>query len=336
MALILSEIESDVFNRKVARFETNLLKTYEFQQQLIENSIDICRLKVNSADLSNYDALSQLSVPFQFCGSILKYKMDFFNLPKPSYKNDNLEFEVYNASSQKGVLKKLIEATFVDDPIGYYKHNLLSNIITKEQEVQCMSNWYVQNCDFEKNKMVLMKKAGEYVGYISIFKTADDVVNTPIAGVLPKFQGQKMFDDLRTYRHIFCSENNIQYGTAGARIENNYSQQTFINDGMQQISNEAIYIVTPFLSKDVDVKPFKTEYCLTDIEAFQKINKQHNIIFFNDTKMGSYSKKSLIIREGTISSCKISAPINVKDKKLVVVQYFDDKDKLCLLNWFER
>jgi len=326
MALVLSEIESDIFECKVARFEAGVLKTRNFQQQLIDQSIDFCRLKVNSANLENYAALAQLNIPYQFCGSILKYKMDFFNLPKPAYKNKGLSFEVYNPANQQKILDDLIEDTFIDDPIGYYKNHLLAQIFTKQQEVQCMSKWYVQHCDLQKNKMVLMKQGDEYIGYISIFTTNNNAVNTPIAGVLPKFQGQKMFDDLRTYRHLYCLENNIQYGTAGARIENNYSQQTFINDGMKQVANEAIYIVTPFLSLDGKSEIFKTEHILSDVEVFQKLN---------ETELHTYTKKSLRIKEEAILSCKISIPINLKDKKLVVVQYFNTKDELCLVNWFE-
>ena len=117
MALVLSEIESDVFNCNVARFETDVLKTCDFQQQLIDNSIDFCRLKVNSACLENYSALAQLSMPSQFCGSILKYKMDFFNLPKPTYKNEGLVFEVYDPTAQQDVLCHLIGNTFSTDPV---------------------------------------------------------------------------------------------------------------------------------------------------------------------------------------------------------------------------
>jgi len=336
MALVLSEIESDIFKCKVARFETDVLKTSDFQQQLIDQSIDFCRLKVTSTNLENYTALAQLNIPLQFCGSILKYKMDFFNLPKPVYKNKGLSFEVYDPSNQQKILCSLIKETFITDPIGYYKNHLLAQILTKQQEVQCMSKWYIQHCDLKKNKMVLMKQGDEYIGYISIFRTENDIVNTPIAGVLPKFQGQKMFDDLRTYRHLYCLENSIQYGTAGARIENNYSQQTFINDGMKQVSNEAIYIVTPFLSKDANCTHVKTKRILTDIEIFHKLNEQHDILFLDYAEMHTYSKRSLKIKEETITSCKISIPINVDDKKLAVVQYFDSKERLCLVNWVEN
>jgi len=335
MALVLSEIESEIFRCKVARFETDILNTYDFQQQLIEHSIDFCRLKVNSAHLENYEALVKLCVPHQFCGSILKYKMDFFNLPKPSYKNKNLIFEVYDPSTQQTVLAQLIQNTFITDPIGYYKNHILSKILRRQQEVQCMSKWYVKNCDENKNKMILMKADDEYIGYISMFQKNSNLVDTPIAGVLPKFQGRKMFDDLRTYRHLYCIENGIQYGTAGARIENNYSQQTFINDGMKQISNEAIYIVTPFFNKDADGIVIKHKDSLTDKDLFQSL-KQLGVHFLKDAKIGAYSKRSLWIKDGIIANCKVSIPVDVDDKKLVVVQYFDAEEKLCLINWLEN
>lgn len=261
--------------------------------------------------------------------------MDFFNLPKPSYKNKNLVFEVYNPSTQQTTLAQLIQNTFVTDPIGYYKNHILSKILRREQEVQCMSRWYVKNCNESKNKMILMKVDDKYIGYISIFQKKSNLVDTPIAGVLPKFQGQKMFDDLRTYRHLYCLENNIQYGTAGARIENNYSQQTFINDGMQQISNEAIYIVTPFFNKNANGMGIKYEDFLTDKDLFISL-KQFGFNFLNDAKIGAYFKRSLWIKNGIIASCKVSIPVDVNDKKLVVVKYFDAEEKLCLINWLEN
>jgi len=335
MALVLSEIESEIFKCKAARFETDVLKTNNFQQQLIDNSIDFCRLKVNSANLKNYSALAQLSMPNQFCGSILKYKMDFFKLPKPAYKNKGLAFEVYNPISQQDILCNLIENTFITDPIGYYKNHLLSTIITKQQEVKCMAHWYVKHCDDSQNKMILMKIGDQYIGYISIFQKESNLVNTPIAGVLPKYQGQKMFDDLRTYRHLYCLQNHIKYGTAGARIENNYSQQTFINDGMQQISNEAIYIVTPFLNKNDKILSIKTKNILPDNTVFKSLNEQLNIHFLKDYKIKTYTKKSLFVKHADLSDCSISMPVCSNDRKMVVVKYYDNEQALCLLNWFE-
>lgn len=328
---MLSDIESAVFNCKVGRAETNVLDAFNFEQSLIKQSIDFCRLKLDSSNLKNYRAIAQLNMPHQFCGSILKYKMDFFNLPKPFYKNKDLIFEVYNPSTQKNILRNLVEHTFINDPIGYYKNHLLSKILTKQQEVECMSKWYVKHCDDSKNKMVLMKSEDEYIGYISIFKTAEDIVNTPIAGVLPKFQGQKMFDDLRTYRHLYCLENKIQYGTAGARIENNYSQQTFIKDGMQQIGNEAIYIVTPFLGEKNNIIEGEINYILADYEIFDRTKD-----FLLDFKhLMSYSKTCLSVKKEAVVKYVISLPVNTDQKKILVVRYFNVSDELCLVNWLE-
>ncbi len=336
MALVLSDIESDTFDCKVGRAETSLLNTVNFEQSLIEQSIDFCRLKVNSADLNNYSALAKLNMPYQFCGSILKYKMDFFNLPKPSYKNKNLTFEVYKPSTQQNILANLVNETFINDPIGYYKNHLLSKILTKQQEVKCMAQWYAKHCDENINIMVLMKAGDQYIGYISIFKKEPNLVDTPIAGVLPKFQGQKMFDDLRTYRHLYCLENNIQYGTAGARIENNYSQQTFINDGMQQIANQSIYIVTPFLSKADSAKHTKANKLQADKTIFEQLHQQQGIHFFMEGDKQAYQKRSLYIKLSAIASYTLSVPVNLNDKKLVLVKYFDKAGALCLINWFEH
>jgi len=334
MSLKLSEIESNIFNCKIARFETDLLNSNNFQNQLIENNIDICRLKLNGAGVENYEALSKLNMPFQFCGSILKYKMDFFNLPKPSYKNSGLQFEIYNPTHQKEILKNLIEETFIKDPIGYYKNNLLAKIFTKQQEVECMSRWYVQNCNIENNKMILMKQQENYIGYISIFKTNDNMVDTPVAGVLPKFQGQNMFDDLRSYRFLYCLENDIQFGTAGARIENNYSQQTFINDGMKQIGNEAIYIVTPFLNNEAEKFSCTTNEVLSPKKCIQIVNEKFDQKQLNCNEL-KYSSKSYSVSNGEISKCTISIPVNAKDKSLFVLKYFNADDQLCVTNWFE-
>lgn len=145
-----------------------------------------------------------------------------------------------------------------------------------------------------------------------------------------------MFDDLRTYRHLYCLENNIKYGTAGARIENNYSQQTFINDGMKQTANESIYIVTPFLSKGNNDKHIKAKHVQTDKTIFEQLNQKYNIQFFDEGTQYAYKKRSLCIKTSTIESYTLSVPVNLKDKKLLVVKYFNEKGIICLLNWFER
>ncbi len=242
-----SKKESKNLNLKIGRIETENLQKRGFFQAVLKEEYDLIRLKIDSKHFDINHQIEKLGFPAYYCGSILRYHMHFFELTKPSFKIPNAEFVFYEQTHQQQLFDLICES-FRDDPVGYYKNPLISQLLSKDQEVASMANYYVEQMQDERNKMVFLKLDGLLVGFISIFYVEDGTIDTPISGVARKYRGMSVFDDLRSFRHKYCLENNIPLGLAGARSENFYSQKTFVRDGMVHVGNESIYQITPLLS----------------------------------------------------------------------------------------
>lgn len=333
-----SEQESDLLGLKIGRVELNHLDDTAFFKEIIKEEYDLIRLKVDSKHFNINHQIEKLGIPAYYCGSILKYEMYFFNLPSPSFYIKNAEFSFYT-SDQKQILYDLICDSFRADPLGYYKNPLISQFLTKEEEVHSMASFYVNQVEQEKNKMFFLKLDGNFAGFISIFEVEKGVVDTPISGVAQAYRGNHVFDDLRSYRHLYCLENNIPLGLAGARSENFYSQKTFVNDGMIHVGNESIYQITPLLSKQTDgclevqfsIQSKNLQGALAEFQA--KIIAEHKG-FISSDEFYLVAGRTCIVHPFYQSPqyyLKINTTIKSSNKMLTVSKVYDEHQEIQLV-----
>lgn len=246
--IFYSKQESNLLGLKIGRMQTAIFDKKKLFQKILNEEYDLIRLKVDSQYFDINHQIEKLGIPYYYCGNILRYEMHFFDLPEPIFKIPSAEFILYTPQYKK-LLFNMICESFEEDPLGYYKNPLVSLLLSKKEEVHSMASFYVEKMNNPKNKMFFLKMDKQLVGFISIFLIKEGVVDTPISGVIKSHRGKHVFDDLRSFRHQYCLNNNITLGLAGARSENFYSQKTFVKDGMIHVGSESIYQITPLLSK---------------------------------------------------------------------------------------
>ena len=241
--MLISSFESEFLGLKIGRYAGSELDVEKIKLAMLEEGLDLCRLKIPANIESLNTKLAALGFPIYFGGGIINFEMSFFDLKPGPYLTKEISFRKVEKADAE-ILRDLIYKSFINDPIGYHKIPGIEKYFTKEKEAACMAAWHVNCIGTEGQSMYLSELDETANGFIAVYDTGKNAVVTPIAGVLPDERGKDVFHDLRTFRHNFCLENNIPIGLAGARLDNFYSQKLFVNDGMTPLGVDLVYFIT--------------------------------------------------------------------------------------------
>ncbi len=264
--IVTSLNETERLGLKVGHLTTEALDPAALSAALIEGRFDLCRLKirVDHAPDSGVAALESAGFPYYHAGGILRYRVDYRRTRyRPRAPEDvGLEF-LHVDESNRPRLAALVRESFGDDPIGYYKTPWLAAIVSKDAELDCLIDYYLDGRVTEKLELIV-RKDGRDAGFI-VLSIDGGTVHTPLLGILPEMRGLALFHPMRDYIHSYASERGMRE-EEGARIDNLMSQNLFGQDGLEHVANETIFHVLPLLSRSVGY-PVKTEAAASELES---------------------------------------------------------------------
>ncbi len=242
--LLFSENESRILGYNIGRYDCSEIDIDLLKEEINKTKYDIIRIKTSVNDEYASLKLSQLGVPFYYNGSIRRYKVNCLEAPLPEYTSKGIHFVPYE-ESDANELYNLLQDTWGEYPIGYYRLPGLNGKISKEQELQCVYEYYKTYFVSEYNKMNrlwLMKNNDKTVGFIAL-TILPDMVDSTIAGIYKQYQNQRLFPNILRKIRSFCRENDLTYFVCGARNENIYSQRAFEHDYMKYYYGENVYCI---------------------------------------------------------------------------------------------
>lgn len=340
--VVFSETESRVLKLKVGRCNATDFDQNVLLHEMVTGSYDVCRLKVPSEDEMAALKLDSIGIPYSFSGSIRRYRTPIPEYPKASMRHPVLEFIPYNGEeAHDEILKFMLEETWGDYPIGYYRSPLLHNFCSKETEIESVFQFYRKfnnNQIYSQNSIMFMKDNGEFVGFFAL-NIVGDHLESHIGGIIRKHRRSGYFHDMLHYIRRFCVDNHLGHFVFGARNENAAVQKAFEQEGFNSIGSENVFHLAPFLSAAAGQEQHYLNQSFNDFQMLREhigrtvfslntalsdmpLSKQHHIRLCQE--------KSEIVGDH-FTTCKL---VDSETEQLIIAKVFDKKLKLINLSYF--
>ncbi len=325
-----SEIESGILGLRIARCNNDNFDEALLYNQIVAGKYDLCRVKVAAEDEMASNRLNQMGIPFFFSGSIRRYKTRIAEPPQGSYHYQDLVFEEYDGT-QSDLLRQMLVGTWGTYPLGYYRTPYLSQLVTKEKEIESVFQYYKKHnlrANYPNNTIMFIKHGDVHVGFFAL-NIVDGNLESHIGGILAPFRKSNYFLDMLRYIKEFCIREHLPYFIFGARNENAEVQRIFQFVGFTALGSENVFHVpslltyskTPVLEKQISLNSAPEDELLYK-EALA-IARQH---------LNSFRKVSFYLNKGdkdfnSHSDIKIqfTLPVMEKSSLLVVLKGADER-----------
>ena len=329
-----SATESIILGLKIGRCNTNFFDETELYNSILNDKYDLVRLKVCAEDEYAPMRLEKTGIPYFFSGSIRRYKTKILSKPEGSYNYPDLKWEQYDGSQEK-LLKDMLIDTWGDYPIGYYRSPYLSQLISKEMEIESVFQFY-KNANLPRNNpnngIVFIKHGDNYVGFF-----ATNIVNgnleSHIGGILKPYRKGGYFLDKLRYIKEMCVEKKLTHFVFGARNENSDVQRIFHHVGFQGIGSENTFHIASLLSHNM-LPPVYSEINLSGcfnkkiVEDISKINiLNNNSLFIKKYSTGFFYPP----KDHGILHVKYSFPITLEGETIVIVSSISETNETRFL-----
>lgn len=244
-----SDNESDLLNLRIGRCNAGLVESDRLMRQLVGGRYDLCRLRLPCTDETINERLDLLGMPYYFSGSIRRYKTPIKEKPAGKYIHTDLSFEFFDGSQDR-LLYDMIDGTWGDYPIGYYRTPYLNSLVSKKQETECLFRFYREANHpglNPENNMAFIRHGDNYVGFFAL-NHIDGHLESHIGGILKPWRNDGYFLDMQRYIKNYCIDHDLGEFWFGARNENSRVQTIFQMEGYLPVGTENVYHVLPLLN----------------------------------------------------------------------------------------
>ncbi|GIV35081.1 MAG: hypothetical protein KatS3mg031_2616 [Chitinophagales bacterium] len=334
-----SEIESRVLKMKVGRCNTTVFDEKTLFKQILQEEYDICRLRVSATDEMAPLKLSRMGLPYAFSGSIRRYKTLIDSPPPGEYLHKHLEYETYDGTQDR-LLKHMLTDTWGAYPIGYYRSPLLTRLVTRQKEIECVFQFYRKFNHFRHfpNNCILFirdKEIGEYVGFFALNKVSGNL-ESHIGGICKKYQQSGYFYDMLRFIKLYCLQHGLKHFLFGARNENTIVQKIFEKVGFRGVDTENVFHIAPLLSYSpkeplmqyIRPSPWNAEAILQKcirlmLPALSDLSHAKNLSF----------NLIQIAQQAPEGRCRVvmQQPLSTRDELLVVMKLYGSNGRLAAL-----
>lgn len=240
--------ESEFFGLKIGRADATNFQLAEFEASIKRDKFDVVRIRVDESDSQTIRQLRSLPYRCHDYGSIIKYELPVEGLTYSDYLNPEVSLKVYDGSDSDSV-KGIIVGGIAENPIGYWSTPGLESFISRDNEVEYLSEYYSNYYITPEKQLWFMEWNGTPVGFVAS-NFENGVMDTPLAVVLPEYRGKKLLHEIMISRNNYGIKHGLRLITNGARANNEASQHVFTKFGMQIIGQDKVYHILPMLSKN--------------------------------------------------------------------------------------
>lgn len=329
--------ETNLLNLKVGRCVANNFDTEILLKQILEEEYDICRLTVSADDENAIVKLEQSGLPYYYSGSITRYKTRVADLNESEFIHPDLQYEKYDGT-QNELLLNLLIGTWGTYPIGYYRTPFLNKLVTKEQEILCVFEFYKKHNlqkDYPNNTIMFIKHNENYVGFFAL-NIIDNRLESHIGGIVEPYRKDGYFFDMQEYIRRFCVENNLKYFAFGARNENRRVNGIFQKFGYVAVDADNVFHIVPLLTFSNDKKNSVSEQLVITNENTADVYTQifeiakKNAVDFINTATANYDFKISFLSKLFAGKYHIvtNFPVISDGENLLVTKIYNEEKKI--------
>ena len=216
--------ESNRFKLNVYRdiIDQGDIEVDKIHNEIIDNSIDLLILRVNSNLKHLHHQLNKLPYQVLHCDNLVYYKCDLFKNDISDIANQ-LKFVSFT-SEHKPILKTIVPEIFKD----YQNHYFSNPLLDKKNIIDGYIEWVISNSlteRFNDKLWIVYNSTNQVVGFAKCnYNEYESICEGVLFGVLPTFSNMGIYTDLIRYSKKFFREKGIQTMIVSTQL-NNYSVQ---------------------------------------------------------------------------------------------------------------
>lgn len=339
--LSFSANESELLGMRVGRCVSADFDDATLLARILEGQYDICRLTAVAGDEFAVSKLERMGLPYYYSGSITRYKTRVSDLPERNFIHNDLEYEPYDGTQQDLLLRLLI-GTWGSYPIGYYRTPFLRQLISKEQEIVCVCEFYKKHNlqrDYPNNTIMFIRHKENYVGFFAL-NIIDDRLESHIGGIVEPYREAGYFFDMQEYIRRFCLDHRLTYFCFGARNENRRVNGIFQQYGYRAVDADNVFHLVPMLSYSARTSGeiFKDSLKFSEdnleTQVLNIILRNHNHLPIHHHSRIQYK----LIRLQNIKRDKytvyVSTPVLNESECLLTIKLSDESGNLIVLGYY--
>jgi hypothetical protein len=242
-----SSIESGFSNLSVGRVEVSsgdVLERDKLLEAVNSFSLDLLRVRLPADYPSISNDLYKLGFPVFFSGGIRRFEVNCFTAPLGEI-DQKISFESFIGSEiQEKEFFDILNDTWGQYPIGYYKTPVLNLFFDKATELKCVFEFYrkFNNVQNDRCFLWLLRVDGAVIGFLALTKF-ENYVDSSIAGIHSSLRNKGYFKYILRFIRDFCRKNNLTFFRCGARLENLFSQRAFEKEFMYSVGYDYVFHV---------------------------------------------------------------------------------------------
>ena len=244
-----SKEESEFFGLRIGRAGAEGFNPEAFKNSISSNQFDVIRIRIDNENQEAIAGIQKLGYKTFHHGSIVKYELSVAGLSHSDFLNPEVTLRVYDGGDPESV-RKIIEGGSAKHPIGYWSTPGLENIVSRDNEVEYLAEYYSGLYKTAERQLWFMEWNGEPVGFVAS-NFENGIMDTPLAVVLPEYRGKKLLHEIMISRNNYGVKHGLRFITNGARKENPASQHVFTKFGMKTIGEDHVYHILPMLSRSL-------------------------------------------------------------------------------------
>lgn len=338
-----SENESKLLSLKIGRCVTPKFNEEELLKQILENEYDICRLTVSAEDEDAVSKLEKSGLPYYYSGSITRYKTRIADLKENVFLHSDIEYIKYDGT-QNDLLLRLLIGTWGTYPIGYYRSPFLNKLITKEQEIIAVCEFYKKHNlqkNFPNNTIMFMKHKDNYVGFFAL-NIIDDRLESHIGGIVEPYRADGYFFDMQEYIRRFCVEHKLKYFAFGARNENRRVNEIFQKFGYKAVDADNVFHIASLLKHTTAENKIYASIDITNndtssiyYQLMEESKKNLNTVIRNDATNITFKINNLKKLTAGNYELVTTFPVVSADECMMTIKIYDVERKLVIFGYLQ-
>ncbi|MCF8275735.1 MAG: hypothetical protein K9J17_03285 [Flavobacteriales bacterium] len=235
--------ESEFFGLKVGRAVVRNGEVSTLLEELETGRFDVVRVRIDERQTDVIEWLLASDIPCYDQGEIVNYELKVGGLVLEDYCNPEVTVRVYNGDDPNSI-ERIIREGNAERPIGYFSTPGLQELITLEDEINYLTQYYSRLYVTEQRQLWFMEWLGQPVAFVAS-DFYDGIMMTPLAVVLPEYRDKKIFHDLMISRNNYGVEHGLKKICNGARVDNSTSRHVFSKFGMMEVGKDRVFHLVP-------------------------------------------------------------------------------------------
>ena len=266
----LSLNESKIFGLNFYRFRLeNPTGLQSSISKLIHSKGDIVRVKT-SLPSSRFNQFCA-HIPLLYGSTTKVYEVLLNTFPEQKLNNPDADYILYDDTLKSDIIR-LTREIYIENPLGYHQIPILKNFITKNLEIEALTQHLLTFTDFKKSKkqMWLIRYQNQFIGFTTSEEISPGITEASYAGVIKKYRSNHFFSDIIRFNGNTCRNHGYHTVYTAGRMDSHASTYTFEKENCNFYRYDYNYFMPLFIEKSVllfskEFKVFKPETTYTEL-----------------------------------------------------------------------